>query len=105
MMVKGITKDNILMGLIPNMMMIYKRYIRLKILGLEINDDVSIPYIIWADQKERFIRKIIFYHILCIIGGKVTYQLSKDQRFLWLGFLKLQIKLLENHNPLGVYAL
>jgi hypothetical protein len=46
MMVKGITKNNILIGLIPNMTMIYTRHIRLESLGLEVNNNVSIPNII-----------------------------------------------------------
>jgi hypothetical protein len=78
MAVKGITKDNILTGLITNTTTIYMRYFRLESLGLEINDDVSIPYIIGTDHKETFIKKRIF----CINGGKVTDQLKKDQRFL-----------------------
>jgi hypothetical protein len=45
-MVKAIKKDNIFMGLIPNMMTIYMRNIEPKFLGLEINDNVSIPYIV-----------------------------------------------------------
>jgi hypothetical protein len=42
MTVKGITKNNILMGMIPNMTTIYTRYIGQEILGLDINDNASI---------------------------------------------------------------
>jgi hypothetical protein len=85
-MVKGITKDNILVGLIPNTMKINTRYIRPKILALEIDDDVSIPYIVCTDKKERFTRKRIFCHIFSINGGKVTYQLSERPNisFTWI---------------------
>ena len=102
--VKGITKDNVLMGLIPNVTMIYTRKIRPKSLGLEINDNVSILDVVWTDYKERLIKKIILCHSFCLSGGKVTYQFGKNQIFLWLGSLKLQIKLLENHYPFGVFS-
>jgi hypothetical protein len=69
MTVKGITNNNILTGLIPNMTMIYTRYIGPKILGLEVNDNVSKPNIIGTYHKERFIRKRIFCHIFHISGG------------------------------------
>jgi hypothetical protein len=56
MVVKGITKDDVLMGLIPYTTMIYTRKIRLESLSLEIDDDISIPYIIRTDQKKGFVR-------------------------------------------------
>ena len=54
-MVKGITEDNVLMGLIPCTMMIYTRNIRLESLGLEIDDNIFVPYLIIIDQKEGFV--------------------------------------------------
>jgi hypothetical protein len=64
MMVKGITKDNILMSLIPNTKTIYTRYIRLKSLGLDTNDDVSIPYIIITNQRYIHQEKNLLPHFL-----------------------------------------
>jgi hypothetical protein len=55
-MVKGITKDNVLAGLIPNMTTICTRNIRPKILGLEIDDNISVPYVIRTYHKEGFVR-------------------------------------------------
>jgi hypothetical protein len=80
--VKGITKDNVLTGLIPNATTIYTRNIEPESLGLEINDNVSIPDVVKTYQKERLIRKGIFYHSLCLSTGSVTYQLGKNQRLL-----------------------
>jgi hypothetical protein len=54
--VKGITKDNVLTGLISDTMMICTRNIRLKILGLDIDDNIFVPYVIRTDQKEGFVR-------------------------------------------------
>jgi hypothetical protein len=45
-MIKGITNDNVLMGLIPDMKTIYTRKIMLEILGLEIDDNISVPYVV-----------------------------------------------------------
>jgi hypothetical protein len=99
-MVKGITEDNVLTSLIPNTTMIYMRKIRPEILGLEINDNVSIPYVVGTNQKERLIKKGILCHSFCLDGGKVTYHLGKNQIFLGLGSLKL----LENRYPFAVFS-
>jgi hypothetical protein len=80
--VKGITEDDVLKGLIPNTTTIYTRKIRLNFFGLEINDNVSIPYVVGTDQKERLIRKGILCHNFYLSGGKLTYQLDKNQIFL-----------------------
>jgi hypothetical protein len=55
MAVKGITKDIVLMGLIPYTMTICTRNIRPKRLGLEIDDNISVPYVVKTDQKEGFV--------------------------------------------------
>jgi hypothetical protein len=82
MMVKGITKDKVSMGLMLNRMAIYTRNIGSESLGLELNDNVSIPYVIINYNKERLNKKGIPCHSLCLSRGKVTYQLGKNQRFL-----------------------
>jgi hypothetical protein len=46
MEVKGITKDDVLMGLMPYTTMIFTREIRIEILILDIDDNIFIPYII-----------------------------------------------------------
>jgi hypothetical protein len=56
MALKGITKDDVLMGLIPYKTMICTRKIRPESLSLEIYDDISVPYIIRTDQKEGFVK-------------------------------------------------
>jgi hypothetical protein len=77
---KGITKDNVLTGLILNTTTIYTRNIMPESLGLEIYDNVSIPYVVKTDEKERFVRKGIFFHNLCFSRGKVTYQFKKKPK-------------------------
>jgi hypothetical protein len=54
--VKGITRDDLLTGLIPYKTTIFTRKIRPKILDLEIDDNISIPYVIRTNQKEGFVR-------------------------------------------------
>jgi hypothetical protein len=82
MKVKGIIKDNVFSDLILNTTTIYTRKIRPKSLGSEINDNLSIPYVIGTGQKERLIRKGILCHSFCLSGGKVTYQHGKNQIFI-----------------------
>jgi hypothetical protein len=44
------------MGLILDTMMICTINIKLECLGLEIDDNISVPYVIRADQKDGFLR-------------------------------------------------
>jgi hypothetical protein len=55
-MVNGITKDNVLTGLILDTTTICTRNIRPESLGLEIDDNIYVLYVIRTDQKEGFIR-------------------------------------------------
>jgi hypothetical protein len=56
MMIKSVTEDNIMMGLVTYMTRVGARQIMMKILSLEINNDISIPKVIGMDQKKGFIR-------------------------------------------------
>jgi hypothetical protein len=79
MAIKSVTINYVLTGLIPYTTMVCVRKVRLESLSLEIDNNISIPRIIRTDQKNGFIRKGIFYHIFCLIGGKVTYQFGENQ--------------------------
>jgi hypothetical protein len=81
-MVEGITKNDVLSGMIPYMTMICTREIRSESLSLEIDNNIFIPYVIRTDQKKGFVRQGILCHIFCLSRGKVTYQFRKNQRFL-----------------------
>jgi hypothetical protein len=54
--VKGITKNDVFMGLIPYTTMIFTREIRPASLSLDIDDNISVPYIIRTNQKNGFFR-------------------------------------------------
>jgi hypothetical protein len=81
MVIKGITKDDVLTGLIPYTTTICTRKIRLESLSLEIYDDIFVPYVIRTDQKKGFVRQGILCHTLCLSRGKVTYQFTKTKYF------------------------
>jgi hypothetical protein len=54
-MIKSITEDNILAGLVAYLMIVSARQIGLESLGLDIYDDISIPKVIGTDQEKGFI--------------------------------------------------
>jgi hypothetical protein len=54
-MIKSITEDNILKGLVAYSMAVSARQIGLESLGLEIYDDIPIPKVIKTDQEKGFI--------------------------------------------------
>jgi hypothetical protein len=54
-MVKSITEDNILMGLVVYSTMVSTRQVGMEILGLEIYDDISVPKVIQTNQENGFI--------------------------------------------------
>jgi hypothetical protein len=51
-MIKSITEDNILMGLVAYSTMVSARQIGPESLGLEIYDDISIPKVARTDQEK-----------------------------------------------------
>ena len=55
MMIKSITEDNTLMGLVAYSTPVSTGQIGMESLGLEIYDDITIPKIINADEEKRFI--------------------------------------------------
>jgi hypothetical protein len=55
MMIKSITEDNTLTGLVAYSMAVSARKIGLESLGLEIYDNISIPKVIETDQEKGFI--------------------------------------------------
>jgi hypothetical protein len=54
--IKSVAEDNILTGLVTYATMVISKQSGLKILILEINNDISIPKVNKADQKEGFVR-------------------------------------------------
>jgi hypothetical protein len=55
MMIKSITEDNILTGLVAYATMVSARQIGPESLSLEIYNDIPIPKVIGTDQKKGFI--------------------------------------------------
>jgi hypothetical protein len=53
-MIKSVTKNDVLTGLIVDATMVCTREVWPKSLSLEINDNISIPSIIKNDQKKGF---------------------------------------------------
>jgi hypothetical protein len=56
-----------------------------KILGSEVDKEVSIPRIIRSDIKEMFIREIGIDRGTGIIGGESRDEFNEEERFLALG--------------------
>jgi hypothetical protein len=55
MMIKSITEDNILTGLVAYSTVVSARQIGPESLGLEIYDDISVPKVIRTNQEKGFI--------------------------------------------------
>jgi len=52
---KGVTNDDVILGLVLNTSLFRVRGIKPKILGLEIYKNVSISWVEWKDKKQRLI--------------------------------------------------
>jgi hypothetical protein len=55
MMIKSITEDDILTGLVTYVMKVNTRQIGPESLSLEIYNDISMPKVIGTDQKKGFV--------------------------------------------------
>jgi hypothetical protein len=53
--IKSVIENDVLMGLIPYMMIVHPRKVRIESLSLGIDDNFSIPNIIKIDHKKGFV--------------------------------------------------
>ena len=76
-----------------------------ELLGLEVDEEVTVPGVIRWDVKEMFIGEVGIGRWTGSVGGKFHDKLRKDESFLALGCWKFEIVLLKDNNPSGKFAI
>ena len=78
---------------------LFSRDVGLKMLGLKVKENVSIPRVRGDDEEKRLIGKRVSRFVVFIGTWKSTYELGKHQGFFGFGFGKLKIEFLKDHDP------
>ena len=73
-------------------------------LGLKVEENVSIPRIEGADEEERFIRERISRFNVFIGRRESTDELDKHQGFFGFSLRKLKIEFLEDNDPFRIFS-
>lgn len=77
--IQGVTNDKVIFNMMTNVTTIFMREFGMKSLSLEIQIDISIPWVRCADKKQQFIRKIIDGLSIFNNMVKITYKIDKNQ--------------------------
>jgi hypothetical protein len=103
-LIQSVTDDKVASRMVTNTTMFFMVDIGLKMLGLKINKDISIPRIRHANEEKRFIEERIYGLSIFISMGKITDMFCKHQEFFSFGLVKLEIELLKNNDPFGIFS-
>jgi hypothetical protein len=91
--------------MVVNMLVIIAWEVVTKLLGLEVDEEVVVPRIIWSDIKEMFVREVGIDEGTGSIGGEGHDKFGKEERFLALGCWKFNIVLLKDNDPSGKFSI
>ena len=76
--IQGVTDDKIMTRMVANTSTLFTLSVRLKALGLEVKEDVSVPRIRGADEEKSFVRERISRFDIFISMGEIADELCKD---------------------------
>jgi hypothetical protein len=102
--IQGFTDDEITTRMVANMSTLFMRSVRLKTLGLEVKEDVSIPRIRGADEEKSFVRERISRFDVFINMGEIADKLHKYQGLFGFGLHKFKIEFLKDDDPFRVFS-
>jgi hypothetical protein len=102
--IQSVADDKITMRMVVNTSTLFTGSVRLKALGLEIKEDVSIPRIRGADEEKSFFREIISRLDIFISMGEVADELRKHQGLFGFGLCKFKIEILKDDDPFRVFS-
>jgi hypothetical protein len=102
--IQGVADDKITTRMVENTSMLFTGSVRLKALGLEVKEDVSIPRIRGADEEKSFIRERISRFDIFISMGEIADKLRKHQGLFGFGLRKFKIEFLKDDDPFRVFS-
>ena len=85
-------------------MTLFMGNVRLKALGLEVKEDVSVPRIRGADEENRFIGERISRFDVFIGMRESTYKLYKHHGFFGFGLHEFKIEFLKDNDPFRIFS-
>jgi hypothetical protein len=104
MTIQGVADDKITMRKVVNTSTLFMGSVRLKTLGLEVKEDVSIPRIRGADEENSFIGERISRFDVFISTGEIADKLRKHQGLFGFGLRKFKIKFLKDDDPFRLFS-
>jgi hypothetical protein len=102
--IQGVVDDKITTRMVVNTSTLFMENVRLKVLGLEVKEDVSVPRIRGVDEEESFIRERISRFYIFISKGEIADKLQKHQGLFGFGLRKFKIKFLKDDDPFRVFS-
>jgi hypothetical protein len=96
--IQSVAKDDITVRVVTNVLMLFARDVGMKTLCLKVEENVSVPRIRGADEKERFFGERISRFIVFIGTRESTNKLGKHQGFFGFSLRKLKIEFLKNND-------
>ena len=97
--IQSVTEDEITARVVTDASTLFSRDVWLKMLGLKVEENVSIPRVRGADEEERLIRKRVSRFIVFIGTRERTDELNKHQGFFGFSLCKLEIEFFKNDDP------
>ena len=102
--IQGVADDKITTRMVANTSTLFMGNVRLKKLGLEVKEDVSIPRIKGADEEKSFIRERISRFDIFISMGEIADQFCKHQGLFGFGLCKFKIEFLKDDDPFRLFS-
>ena len=82
---------------------LFTRDVGMKMLGLKVEENVSVPRVRGADEEERFIGERISRFNVFIGTREITDKLDKHQGFFGFSLRKLEIESSESNDPFRIF--
>jgi hypothetical protein len=91
--------------MVVNTSILFMGSFRMKVLGLEVKEDVSILRIRGVYEEKSFFRERISRFDIFINMGEIADKLRKQQEILGFGLRKFKIEILKDDDPFRVFAI
>jgi hypothetical protein len=104
MAIQGVADDKVTKRMVANTSTLFTGSVRLKTLGLEVKEDISIPRIRGVDEEKSFIGERISRFDVFINTGEIADKLRKHQGLFGFGLRKFKIEFLKDDDPFRVFS-
>jgi hypothetical protein len=102
--IQGVTDDKITMRMVVNTSTLFTGSVRLKVLGLEVKEDVSMPRIRGDYEEKSFIGERISRFDVFISTREIADKIRKHQGLFGFGLCKFKIEFLKDDDPFRVFS-